>query len=200
MQNIPKYIIIHHSYTPRDLDATLSEQSFNRNHRSRQFPSAEFGGKTWYIGYHYVIYGDGELRQYRSHNTVGAHTKEQKMNMQSIGICLVGNFDEEDPSEAQLETLRDLVAELQNDYSIPAENIKPHRHYATYKSCYGSKLPDDPNELLRRHWSEEAMNWAREHRIIEAPHQPEEQVHWGESVAAFKNLADRVIDWSDDET
>jgi N-acetylmuramoyl-L-alanine amidase len=148
--NKPKHIIVHHSITPRDLNNDVTENSFNNTHKSKGFPASYFNGNTWYIGYHYVIYGDGEVRQYRTAGTVGAHCKEENMNYKSIGICLVGDFDKEMPSMAQIDSLKRLVDKLRADLNIPYENIAPHRKYATYKSCYGTNLPDDPNEMLNK--------------------------------------------------
>lgn len=191
MANKPKHIILHHSITPRDLNKDITENSFNNSHKAREFPASFFKGNTWYIGYHYVIYGDGEIRQYRDHNEPGAHCKEDGMNYKSIGICLVGDFDNETPSKAQIGSLRGLVNELRDTLSISVENIAPHRKYATYKSCYGTSLPDDPNELLVEHWSDEAFKWAKEYEIVTNDHGPDSPVTWGEFVTVIKRLAEK---------
>jgi len=136
----PKYIIVHHSVTPKDLPANQAEYSFNNTHKNRGFPVSSMG---WHIGYHYVIYGSGELRQYRRDDEIGAHCKENNMNYQSIGICLAGNFDEEYPNSAQVGVLKLLMSEKTKQFMIPLQNIHPHRSFATYKSCYGRLLSDD---------------------------------------------------------
>lgn len=153
----PTWIIIHHSVTPTELDDNKSESSFNANHKARGFPLSK---TAWNIGYHYVIYSSGEKRQYRADNEIGAHCKEGKMNYNSIGICLEGNFDVEEPTLAQCKAALQLISELQSKYSIPNTKVRPHRYYATgtlnndtqwatcnnkkpYKSCWGNKLPDD---------------------------------------------------------
>jgi len=122
--------IVHHSVSPRDQTADKTERSFNRTHKERHFPKSSLG---WYIGYHYVIFGTGEIRQYRKNNEMGAHTKG--MN-HTIGICCVGNFDVEYPSEAQEASLRRLMKKL---------NIRvayPHRKFSR-KTCYGKNLDDN---------------------------------------------------------
>ena len=103
---VPKFIIVHHSFTPKDVPANSAENSFNTTHRDRGFPKSALG---WWIGYHYVIYGDGQLRQYRRDDETGAHTKEQSMNFQSLGICLSGNFDSELPNQVQVDALKQAV-------------------------------------------------------------------------------------------
>ena len=148
MANKPQNIVVHHSITPRDLNPDVTENSFNQTHKSKDFPASYWNARTWYIGYHFVIYGNGEVRQYRALNTVGAHCKEDNMNFKSIGICLAGDFDKEMPSTAQIDSLRTLVNSLRADLNIPHANIFPHRKFAPYKSCWGTNLPDNPNDLL----------------------------------------------------
>lgn len=136
----PHFLIVHHSFTPKDLGVTQAESSFNTNHRNRGFPLSSLG---WYIGYHYVIYGNGQLKQYRADKEIGAHTKEQSMNFQSLGICLSGNFDVEQSNPAQAEALKGLLLAKSTQWAIAPANIYPHRKFAPYKSCYGNLLADD---------------------------------------------------------
>lgn len=145
--NKPQNIIVHHSITPRDLSVAKTEGSINTTHKNRGFPISKSG---WYVGYHLMIFGNGQVKRYREDNEAGAHCKEGMMNFKSIGICLIGDFDNELPSEAQINTLRTLLQELTAKYGIPVDRIVPHRRYALnpatgkpYKSCFGNKLPDN---------------------------------------------------------
>lgn len=138
--NKPQFIIVHHSVSPKDVPWVTAERSFNNNHKARFNFRSSLG---WYIGYQYVIYGNGELKQYRRDNEEGAHCKEQGMNFKSLGVCLSGNFDAELPNPKQIETLRDFLLQKTKEHGIPPGNIHPHRKFATYKSCYGSRLADD---------------------------------------------------------
>jgi hypothetical protein len=63
------------------------------------------------------------------------------MNFKSIGVCLTGNFDIELPTRAQTNTLTKFLKDKSKQYKI--KSIRPHRYYATYKSCYGNKLGND---------------------------------------------------------
>jgi hypothetical protein len=147
MVNVPQNIIVHHSITPRDLDPNTTEASIERNHKARGFPISSLG---WHIGYHYMIFGNGEVRKYRVDTEEGAHCVEQSMNFKSIGICLIGDFDNEMPSQAQINSLRDLMQRKLTTFGINSANIYPHRHFAIdpvtglpYKSCFGDNLPDN---------------------------------------------------------
>lgn len=197
--NKPQNIIVHHSITPRDYNKELTENSFNNSHKARGFPASYFNGQEWFIGYHYVIFGDGEVRQYRDEATVGAHCKENEMNYKSIGICLAGDFDKEEPSEAQFEALKALIAQMMSKYGISKDKVVPHRKYATYKSCWGKKLPDDiVNYLETRagvHWSDKAMDWVMEHEIISYKRNPDEVVTWGAFVVVLYKLTLKIMSW-----
>ena len=99
----------------------------------------------YYIGYHYYISKDGTIKQGRADTDEGAHTIGY--NTQSLGICLAGNFDATLPTPAQESALRNLLTTLSTKYSIPLENIVPHRKFAV-KTCYGNKLADNWASLL----------------------------------------------------
>lgn len=145
--NKPQNIVVHHSVTPRDLDMLKTERSIENNHGQRGFNRSTLG---WHVGYHYIIYGNGQIKQYRTDLEQGAHCAEQSMNFKSLGVCLIGDFDNELPSDLQVNALANFLKQKVEQYSIPLININPHRHYAInaatgkpYKSCYGSKLADD---------------------------------------------------------
>ena len=132
--NLPNKIIVHHSADGR---TTPQFDIVNESHRVR------FGfvsGLGFYIGYHYFVEHDGEVRQARKENEEGAHAKGQ--NTSSIGICLAGNFNEAVPSEKQKESLCKLIEEVLGRWLIRENAIYPHRAFAD-TSCYGSMLGDD---------------------------------------------------------
>lgn len=117
-----KWIVIHHSASPAGNMAL-----FDKEHKSKGWDG---------IGYHFVIgngtnSGDGqiEVTPRWPAQKWGAHAKtaDNRYNEQGIGICLVGNFDLDRPTQAQLRSLADLTAYLMQTYRIPAESIVGHR-------------------------------------------------------------------------
>lgn len=87
------------------------------------------------IGYHFVIRRSGEIEKGRDIAVTGAHCKGQNKN--SIGICLVGGIDENGKSEnnfteSQFQSLRELVAELKQQY--PNTSVHGHNEFAP-KDC-----------------------------------------------------------------
>ena len=76
-------------------------------------------------GYHYVIHRDGSVFQGRSVDTIGAHARGY--NERSVGICVVGNFEEEYPTLRQIESLNALLDYLKND-KLKGQNISIKKH------------------------------------------------------------------------
>lgn len=131
MQNTPRKIIVHHTAAE---SPTPQFEAIDQWHKERDFTLSELG---FYVGYHYVIEKDGELRTARRENEVGCHTIGE--NERSIGICLVGNFNVSEPTPEQIGTLGDMLTSLCARYSLTEADIFPHRKFAN-KDCYGTKL------------------------------------------------------------
>ena len=140
-----RYIVIHHSATPRG-----SAAEFDQFHRDV---------RGWdELGYHFVITNgqggpDGQV-QVGSRWKVqkwGAHTggtPQNEYNEYGIGICLVGNFTSSLPTEAQMNSLRELLDYLTVRYAIPTRNIIGHRDAPDAKTqC--------PGEAFWKHMHEE---------------------------------------------
>jgi N-acetylmuramoyl-L-alanine amidase len=113
----PEYIIIHHSATKQG-----GVESFRRAHKAKGWRD---------VGYHYIIGNgtqskDGEIEKGRAENDNGAHCPDQGMNFKSLGICLVGNLQEQKPTEKQMHSLEILCRELMKEYGIPYTRIKGH--------------------------------------------------------------------------
>jgi hypothetical protein len=131
-----KYIVIHHSATKKG-DAL----SFNRYHLQKGF-----GG----VGYDFVIDngtdgepdGQIEITPRWLLQQSGGHCKAFGMNDKAIGICLVGNFNREKVSKAQMTTLVHLVGLLRDYYRIPAENVMGHGQVpGANTDCPGKRFP-----------------------------------------------------------
>ena len=68
-------------------------------------------------------------------NETGAHTSGY--NRSSIGICFVGNFDEDKVPTEQWKLGLKLIRSLCEILSIPVEKVYSHHNFANYKSCPG---------------------------------------------------------------
>lgn len=68
------------------------------------------------IGYHYVIRKDGSIERGRPRSTIGSQC--QGYNSWSIGINVVGDFQSNEPEEAQMVSLKNLLADLCEIYTL----------------------------------------------------------------------------------
>lgn len=137
----PLYLIVHHTggsdANPLQDSSNFTFAQCDALHKERFNMLSTLGH---YCGYQYYIEKDGKLFKAREDDEEGAHTIGY--NKTSIGICLAGNFDATLPTPNQIETLKTLLGKKMSQWSIPKENIVPHRKFAV-KTCYGKKLADD---------------------------------------------------------
>ncbi len=96
---IIKEIIIHCSATKEDKDYTVAD--IDRWHRARGFRK---------IGYHFVIYRNGDIHVGRSLSEIGAHCKGH--NAISIGICYIGGLASDNRTPKDTRTTEQKVALL----------------------------------------------------------------------------------------
>lgn len=106
----------------RDLDGVLTE------HMDRNYGD---------IGYHFIIDYAGRLWEGRSLAFEGAHVSGQ--NDRNIGIVCMGNFDVQQPSEAQLITVEQIISVLREHYGIKQNRIFGHRDLGP-SACPGENL------------------------------------------------------------
>ena len=96
------------------------------------------------LGYHFMIDPDGRVWEGRSLQYVGAHASRNKQtgvnqNIGNIGVCLLGNFEQEDPSSAALASLESLLDGLRQQFGIPHGEVYGHNHFKA-TDCPGQRL------------------------------------------------------------
>ncbi len=101
------------------------------------------------IGYHYLIRKNGMIERGRPRDTIGAHCYGE--NRHTIGINIVGNFETNIPTNAQMEAAARLVARLCQLYRLrPGEHtILGHRDFND-TLCPGQYLYDLLPELRQQ--------------------------------------------------
>lgn len=138
-----KYIVVHHSAGQFGTIEFLQEV-----HRDRQ-P----GDPIDAIPYHYVIgngngLGLGEVASdwRKEYDIWGTHlsARNSLRNFLGLGICLVGNFEEDAVPKAQFNALVTLTKELMGRYDIPPSNVLGHGLIEGESTkCPGSHFPFD---------------------------------------------------------
>ena len=129
-----RHIIVHHSAT-----SSGNAKIFEQAHRQRGMQNG--------LAYHFVIgngsnSGDGEveiggrwMRQLK-----GGHVRSEAYNANSIGICLVGNFELGKPSRKQASTLIELTDYLMNRMLRGRPKLMTHRELEK-TLCPGRHFP-----------------------------------------------------------
>ena len=125
---------MHHTWKPslvdweRNPNGSYWMNVIDRYHRSKGWKG---------VGYHFVIMPNGLIFVGRGLNEVGAHTVGQNERM--IGVCLLGNFDDEVIEEPQWISMKYLLSFLLYRFDLKPHNIFFHRQFAN-KTCPGRRL------------------------------------------------------------
>lgn len=133
LRNETNMIIIHHC--GREI---WSPEDINQFHKEKGWDG---------IGYNFYIRKDGTIYNCRGEGAIGAQVKGY--NDVSIGICLEGNFEIEEPKEVQIDSLDDLIYYLINKYEV--KEIKGHKDYGE-TLCPGKnfKINIIKNNILKK--------------------------------------------------
>lgn len=99
------------------------------------------------IGYHFLIRKDGTIERGRPMEMVGAHCYNQ--NDHTIGVNIVGNFMDYEPTSLQLHSAEQLLAALCRYYRLTPnrETIVGHREYCS-TLCPGDNLYAELDDLV----------------------------------------------------
>jgi hypothetical protein len=141
----PPGIVLHHSESPAVYHGVRMNAARLEDIHHHEHPDWKtvYAGKTYYIGYHYVILPNGVVEQGRPEGCIGAHARSHN---DWLGICLIGGFQTnnrwfpEQPTKAQMRSLVTLCERLMSTYHIPPDYVKRHRDINdTY--CPGDRFP-----------------------------------------------------------
>jgi len=136
---------IHHDgldeliWSARTADVTARIEHYRRGHLGRNWGD---------IGYHLIIDRGGVLWQGRAVRYQGAHVSEH--NEGNIGVLVMGNFDRQKPTAAQLATLRRVVTDLRTTYGIKRGRVYTHKEWqGAQTACPGGNLQPRVDQLRR---------------------------------------------------
>ena len=96
--------------------------------------------KGWLdIPYHFIIDLEGRTYAGRDIAYAGDTNTEYDLSGHAL-IEVVGNFEEVEPNQAQLDAVVNVMAMLAKKYSVPVANIASHRDHADNTVCPGANL------------------------------------------------------------
>lgn len=128
-------IVIHHTGNPTDDD--LSAEQLHRSHLNLGWAG---------VGYHFIVRKDGTVELGRPDWAVGAHA--EGFNYCSISIHVCGNFNLAEPTEAQINALPMLIADICEAYGLIASDsiVMGHRDLMA-TACPGDNLYKHLDEI-----------------------------------------------------
>ena len=121
------------------------------------------------IGYHFLIDPQGRIFAGRSLQWQGAHAGgvDGVNNIENIGICLLGNFQEERPSAQSVASLQGLLDNLRKRFGIPLGAVHGHQLYKS-TACPGRYLQPWVEAYRRGKGASGAWPVGRTERVAEA--------------------------------
>jgi len=126
-----RQVILHHTYRP----TREQYKGVSTIQGIWQYHTKTCGWSD--IGYHLLVGPEGAIWLGRPIDKEGAHARGQ--NHDSIGISMIGDFDEEKLGEPQRLATTAALRALLERFELTANSINFHRDYAR-KSCPGTKL------------------------------------------------------------
>jgi hypothetical protein len=131
------------------------------------------------IGYHYVIAPNGEIYEGRAGGDYVVAGHAYCNNIGTIGVALMGNFNEKEPSNEQIASLRNVLLYLAEKYELDltdedwyhgkkTPNLLGHRDLSA-TSCPGEKMYDLLPYLRRILGSSSEIRFARSQKVDGTP-------------------------------
>jgi N-acetylmuramoyl-L-alanine amidase len=91
------------------------------------------------IPYHFLIAPDGKIYEGRAVTTVGETATEYGPTGHLLITCL-GNLEQQEVRQEQLQSLINLIAHCSKKYNIPIETLSTHRDNSKQTTCPGKNL------------------------------------------------------------
>lgn len=89
------------------------------------------------IGYHYIVDPAGRVWEGRPIDRQGAHVADN--NEHNLGVMMLGNYDEQAPTNAASKALDDFVAAMMRKYRVPVNRVYTHQEIRP-TACPGRSL------------------------------------------------------------
>ncbi len=143
------YIILHHSATQPMLDKDDTDGSKiakvicerAKRHWQDEFPEYK-------CDYHFLIGKTGRIFKGQPLELPSWHATNYRVNLSSIGVCFLGNFQTGIMPKAQFDAGITLVKKLMQRFDIPLKNILRHKDVvsditlrANSTACPGKNFP-----------------------------------------------------------
>lgn len=123
----------------------------DNQHKNEKYPKSNFG---YYTFYQYFIERSGALIQTRPE--MDARVVYKKVHENSISVCLAGNMNVQQITDAQKRALFTLLISFRYRYKLSPLDIGEHRDYQA-TSCPGDNISENKfahfyNDLVTPWW------------------------------------------------
>lgn len=140
MRGINRMTVHHEGWIPVHFDDQQSTAE-----RLQKIHTVHVRDRGWAdIGYHYIIDRAGRVWEGRDIRYQGAHVRNN--NPHNIGIMVLGNFEKQQPSTAQVGALVATLKGMMQLYNIPVHRVKTHQELNP-TACPGRSLQARMNAI-----------------------------------------------------
>ncbi|XP_018561260.1 peptidoglycan-recognition protein 2 [Anoplophora glabripennis] len=129
----PPYVVVHHSVT-NTCKTTADCKALMRSVQDYHMNTNDWED----IGYNFLIGNDGNIYEGRGWGIHGAHAIPY--NSRSLGICLIGNFEDNKPQNNQLKALKKLIECSVEENKLTTDYRLIGHSQATATLCPGKYL------------------------------------------------------------
>lgn len=127
------HITLHHAGVPFPKEKDIIQYMRNLQSWSRS-------EKKWIdLPYHYVIDLEGKIYEGRDIQYAGDTNTEYNPSGHAL-IEVVGNFEDVEPNQEQLDAVVKTMTWLAVKYGVPVDSIRSHRDYSAITVCPGKNL------------------------------------------------------------
>jgi hypothetical protein len=136
-----EFITIHHTATKIRTDLPIETKLKNLqafSQRDDKLSSGKFKPAWFDVPYHYYIAVDGKIAEGREIDYAGDTNTEYDPTGHAL-IVVEGSFGSDEPTPAQVESLKAMVKWLAKKYKVSGDKIKGHRDYAE-TGCPGKNI------------------------------------------------------------
>ena len=133
-QHTPIQITVHH-------EGTRLEATDDAAKKIKNIQAWGMGpDRNWAdIPYHFLIAPDGTIYEGRNVNTVGETATEYDPSGHLLIVCL-GNLEQQEVRQEQLQSLIKMIAYSSKKYNIPIETLATHKDHSKQTTCPGKNL------------------------------------------------------------
>ncbi|MBA3891962.1 MAG: N-acetylmuramoyl-L-alanine amidase [Gemmatimonadaceae bacterium] len=128
------HVTLHHTGDSRTL-----EPHENPAVRLRNLQAWGARDRNWWdVPYHYLMGLEGQVYEGRDHRFAGETNTTYNPEGHFL-ISIIGNYEQQEPTPAQIESIVQLMAWAVTEFDVPLDRIGGHYHYAN-SGCPGKHL------------------------------------------------------------